>query len=72
MQKKTKWYWDQKQKIQVIIFPESIIVHPCLDVVAVKEVHGIPRIFCTRNQEKQALRRHIIFMTDYDHDYILE
>ena len=31
---KTKWYWDQKNQQQFIIFPTHTIIHPCTDVVA--------------------------------------
>ena len=47
-------------------------MHPCLDVVAVKYVHYIPISIFNRNNEKQALRKHPISLTDSDHDYILE
>ena len=41
MQENTNWYWDQKNQQRVIIVPTLIIVHPCIDVVTVKYVHGI-------------------------------
>ena len=72
MQEKTNWYWEQKNHQQLIIFPTQTILHPCLDVVAVKCVHYIPKIICNRNKAKQDLRKHPIFMTDSYHDYILE
>ena len=47
-------------------------MHPCIDVATVKYVHDIPKIICNRNIAKQALWKHPICLTDYDHDYILE
>ena len=61
----------QKNQKQVIIVPTQNIVHPCLDVVAVKYVHDIPRSIFNRNQAKQDLQRHPIFITDSDHNDIL-
>ena len=63
---------EQKQHQQVIIVPTHTILHPCLDFMAVKYFHEIPRSVCNINQEKQYLQIHHIFWTDYDHDYILK
>ena len=52
MQEENNWDWDQKQQQQVIIFPTRTIVHPCLDVMTVKDVHDIPRSICNKKQEK--------------------
>ena len=38
----------------------------------VKYVNYIPRNVCNRNQEKQALQGHTIFLTDSDHNYSIE
>ena len=46
--------------------------YPCLDTVAVKDVHNITRSICNINQAKQYLQRHPICLTDSDYDYILE
>ena len=40
--------------------------------MAVKDVHDILRSVYNRNQEKKALQKHHIFLTDYDHSYTLE
>ena len=72
MQENKKGYWEQKNHQQVNIFPTYTIVHPFLDVVAVKYVHDIPRFFCNRNQSKQALQIHPLFLTDSYNDYTLE
>ena len=45
-QEKTKLYWEKKQQ-QFIIVPLRTIVHPCLDVMAVKDVHNIPKTICS-------------------------
>ena len=44
MQGNKKWYWYQKQQQQVIIIKAYIILHPCLDVMAVKDF----RVFTTK------------------------
>ena len=72
MQENTNWYWDQKKQQQVIIGPSQTIVHPCLDVAAVKDVDDIPKIIYNINQAKKTLRKHTICLNDSDHDYILE
>ena len=72
MKENTKWCLEQKDQQQFIIFLTRTIVHPCIDVVVVKYVHGIPRSVCNRNQTKQASQRHPIYLTDPDHDYILD
>ena len=41
MQEKINWYWQQKKQQQVITVTTKTIVHPCLDIVAVKDVHDI-------------------------------
>ena len=53
------------------IFPTRTIVHPCIDVVALKYVQDITRSICSINQEKQSLQRNPVYLTDYDHYYIL-
>ena len=70
MQENTKWYWEQKKHQQVIVFPTRNIVHICIDFMVVKDVHNINRNFFNRNQEMQALQRHLICLTNSDHDYI--
>ena len=69
---KKNHYWENKRYQQVIIVPTRTIIHLCLDVVAVKDVHGIPRIFFNRDQAKRDLQIHPICLTDSDHYYILE
>ena len=46
IQEKTNYNWEQKEHQQIKVFPTSTIVHPSLDVAAVREVHAIPRSFC--------------------------
>ena len=40
--------------------------------MAVKYFHDTLRSICNINQEKKALQKHHIFLTDYDHSYTLE
>ena len=72
MQENKKWYWNQKQQKQVIIFPTNTIVHTCIDAEKVKYFHEIPRSICNRNQEIQALQRNVIRLTDSDYNYTFE
>ena len=72
IQEKINWYWDHKNQQEVIIVPTQNFVHPCLDVVAVKYDHDIPKGVFNRNNSKQALQKHPIYLTEYDHDYIFE
>ena len=72
IQEKTNWYWDQKKQQQVIIFPTWTIVHPCIGVVELKDVHDIPKSICNRNQTKKALGKHLICLTDSDYNDKLE
>ena len=55
MQENIYFNWEHKHKQQVIIIPTQTIVHPFLDVVAVKYVHNITRSVCNRNQATQDL-----------------
>ena len=54
MQENTNSYWDQKNQEQVIIVQTRTIVHPCFDIVSVKDVHDIPKSICNRNNARQA------------------
>ena len=70
MQDYTKWCWE---KIYIyIIVPTHIIVHPCLDEITVADVEQIPKNLCNRNQERKALQRRSIRITDSDHDFIID
>ena len=48
------------------------ILHPCIDVMVVKDVHNNPRSVCNRNQAKKYLQRHHICLTYSDRDYIID
>ena len=63
MQENTNCCWYQKKKKQVNIFPTRTIVHTCLDVVAIKYVHDIPKSIWNRNHTKKALQNRSICMT---------
>ena len=62
----------QKQQKQVIIVATRTIVHPDIDVVAVKYVHDIHTSVCNIKQSKQSLQRHPTCLTESDHGSILE
>ena len=72
MQESTNFYWEQKKQQQVIIVLTRTIVNPCLDVVAVKDVHDNPKSIYNRNHARQDLQKYPIFLTDSDNDYIFE
>ena len=63
---------EEENQQQVIVVLTHTILHPCIDVVTVKEVHGMLISVFNRNQTKQALQRHPICLTNYDNNYILE
>ena len=69
MKYKTKWYWVQNRQQQVTVVPTCTILHLCLDVFLVKDVHDIPRCVLNINKEIRDLQIHTIYITDYDHDY---
>ena len=56
----------------VIVVPAHTIIHTCLDDMVVKYVQYITRSVCNRNKSKQALQIHPVYLTEYDHDYILD
>ena len=63
IQENTNLYWCKKNQQQYTIVTTQTIVHPCIDVVAVKYVHYIPISSCNINQPKKALQRHTICLT---------
>ena len=65
-----KWYWEQKNQQQAIVFPTLTIVHQFLDIVLFKDDYNIPRSFCNK-KSRQALQRYRIFLIDSDSDYII-
>ena len=72
MQIDTNWYWNQQRKNNVITVPTRTILHPQLEVNAIKDFHAIPTSVCSRTQSKKAISRQPICLTDADYDYILE
>ena len=72
MKENSNWYWKQESMKHNIIVPTRIILHPCLDVVRIIDVHGIPKTVCNRIQAKKSIQRHSIFLIDTDYDYILD
>ena len=43
MKTTTNWYWQQNIMKQGVILSTRAIVHPCLEVSAIKNVADIPR-----------------------------
>ena len=72
MQENKKWYWERKNHQQFIIVPTCAILHPCLDVIAVKDINYIPKNVCNRSQAKRALQIYPVCTTDYYHENIPE
>ena len=71
IKKYTNWYYNQQLKHHVITVPTRTILHPQLEVNAVIDFHSILKNVCTRTQEKKAISRQPIRLTDSDYDYIL-
>ena len=72
MQENKKYYWEETNLQQLIVFTTQTIVHTCLDVFVVKYVNDIIISAFNINQTRKDLQRHIIGITDYDNDYILD
>ena len=72
MQEITNWFLYQQLQQQVITVPTRTILHPQLDFIAIIDIHEINKSVFNRKQEKKAISRHPIFLTDSDDDYILE
>ena len=46
----TNWYWNQQPNNHVITVPTRTILHPKLEVNAIKDYHAIPAGICSRTQ----------------------
>ena len=68
----TNWYWNQQPKKHFTTVPTLTPLHPKLEVNAVTYFHAIPTSVLTRTQEKTAISRKPICLTDSDYGYILE
>ena len=68
----TNWYCNQQPKQHVITVPTRTILHPKLEVNAITDFHAIPTSIFTRTQEKTAISRQPICLTDHEYDYILK
>ena len=55
-----------------ITVPTRTILHPQLEGDAITDFILIPTSICSRTQEKKAISRQPICLTDADQDYILE
>ena len=54
MQVDTNWYWNQHPQHNFITVPTRTILHPRLEVNAVKYFQAIPKSVCTRTQAKKS------------------
>ena len=71
MQIDTNWYWNKQPKHHVSTVPTRKIIHPKLEVNAIREFHAIPTRVCSRTQAKKSISRQPICLTDADYDNIL-
>ena len=62
---KYKVVLGSKPALKIITTTTGTIAHPCLDIFVVKDVLYIPRGVCNRNQSREDLQRHPIFLTDF-------
>ena len=67
----TNWYRNKQPKHHVITVLTRTILHPQLEANAVTYFHAITTSVCTRTQEKKAISRQPICLTDSDYDYII-
>ena len=70
--RKDKVLLGGKNHQQLIVVTTHIIVHTCLYVFVVKDVLDITISVFNINQTRKYLQRHLIFLTDYDNDYIID
>ena len=62
--RKDKVLLVEKKHQQLIVLPTHTIVHTCLDVFLVKDVHDITRSDFNINQTLKYLQGHLICTTD--------
>ena len=72
MKEKTKCYWEGKNHQKSIVVTTHTILHTCLDIFLVKDVHDITISAFNINQTRKDLLGHLIGITDYDNYYILD
>ena len=68
----TNWYWNKQPKNHVVTLPTRTILHPQLEVNAIRDFHEITTSVCSRTQANKSISRQPICLTDADYDYILE
>ena len=71
MKEKTNFYWQKNKNKDIFAISTLTILHPCLDVLAIKYVAEIPKIICYLKKAFRAIQRQPIFISDPDHEYIL-
>ena len=47
-------------------------MHLCIDVKIISDMKDIPKIIFTRTQAHKDIQKHPIYITDTDHDYIID
>ena len=72
MKANTNWYWQQLGTKEGVIIAICTIVHTLLDVLKIKYFADTPIILCNKKQARKAVQIHPIFISDADHDYILD
>ena len=68
----TNWYWEQQPLQYTIMVLTFTTLRPHIDVVGIINVQDIPKLFRNRIKVKKDIKRHLIFLKDGDHDYILD
>ena len=58
-------------KEQIYILSTRAIVHPCLDVIVIKDVESVSRGICNNKQALHTLQIQPIFITSLYNSYIL-
>ena len=48
------------------------IINPCPDIITLKSIAHISKVVCNKKQERKALQRIPICITDAYHDHILD
>ena len=72
MKTKINWYWHQRAMKQSVIISSRTVVHLCIEMSTIKYVADITSSICNINQALQSMQRQPFFISDSDHDYILD
>ena len=72
IQESTNCFWDEYPQQQGITVLTRTILHTRLDVIAITDIHDIPKSVCNRTQAKIIISRHPICLTDSENNYTSE